>query len=508
MSAPVQVPGSFRTDGPDDWHRVHPVSPLVRGWVAVAAIIVVFGRTSLENGASYRSGSLEFNGAPVGVVAAVVSAAVVVFGVVFFLSWRFTRYQVTDDHVHVNSGVIFRQQRRARIDRVQAIDVVQPLVARAFGLAELRFDVADSGKSAMKLSFLKLDEAKRLRAAILARAAGVAADPAAPGVVAEAPERQVLALAPARILGATLLGPTTVVAVIVLAFCLALVAVTGEPATLVTLVPAIIGVGAGYWRSFTNDFNFRVALSADGVRLHYGMLETRAQTIPPGRVQAVGISQGLLWRACGWYRVHLNVAGLGDDRRDHESRTVLLPAGTLPEVMTVLALVFPDPGVANPLDVLAAGIRGKGGAQGFVHSPRRAFWLDPLAWRRNAYRATGTALLCRRGVLTRRLEVVPHERTQSLSLEQGPLMRALGLVDFALHSTRGPVTPVVRHMALPAGRALFDEQAARAATARRIHRPERWMTGAPGNGPAGNGPTGSGPTGSGPSKYLEEEHGR
>ena len=97
----------------------------------------------------------------------------------FFVSWRFTKYQVTDRHVNVNSGVIFRQQRQARIDRVQSIDIVQPLVARIFGLAELRFDVADSGAAAMNLAFVKLSEAHELRNEILARAAGLKA-PAAP----------------------------------------------------------------------------------------------------------------------------------------------------------------------------------------------------------------------------------------------------------------------------------------------------------------------------------------
>jgi len=173
--------------------------------------------------------------------------------------------------------------------------------------------------------------------------------------------------------------------------------------------------------------------------------------------------------------MHVNVAGYGADRREEGARTVILPAGKLPEVMTVLGLVFPDPGVENPIDVFAAGLRGRGDQQGFVHSPRSARWIDPLAWRYNAYRATTTALLCRHGFITRRLQVIPHERTQSLSLHQGPLMGALGLVDFELHSTSGPVHPLVRHMDLAAGLRLFDEQAARAAVARRIHRQERWM---------------------------------
>lgn len=468
--------GTFQTDSPDSWHRVHPVSPLVRGWVAVAAVLFIFGRNALDSLFTGRPNGPGISaGAPPVVIVAVVGAAVVVFGIGFFLSWRFTRYQVTDAHVHINSGIIFRQQRRASIDRVQSIDVVQPLVARAFGLAELKFDVADGGKSAFKLSFLKLDEAKRLRAAILARAAGVAVDPEAPGQVTEAPEQHVLALGPGRIIGSAVFSSLSVVAVVVLAGAVALAAWSGEVGVFVGFIPIFIGLGASYWKAITGDFNFRVALSPDGVRLHYGMLETRAQTIPPGRVQAVGISQGPIWRPFGWYRVHVNVAGYGDDRSDHGNRTVLLPAGTLNEVMAVLALVFPDPGVDSPFEVFTAGLRGPGNRQGFVHSPRAARWIDPLAWRYNAYRATSTALLCRHGVIFRRLEVVPHERTQSLSLRQGPIMAALSLVDFELHSTSGPIKPVVHHMALDAGRRLFDEQADRAATARRIHSSEHWL---------------------------------
>ncbi|MDD0859531.1 PH domain-containing protein [Arthrobacter alpinus] len=202
------APEGFATDGADTWHRVHPVSPFVRGWIAVAAVIFIFGRNSLDSlfSGGWQDGESVTGGTPVLFILIVVGAAVVIFGVAFFLSWRFTRYQVTDENVHINSGIIFRQQRRARIDRVQAIDVIQPLLARAFGLAELKFDVADGGKSAIKLSFLKLAEAKRLRAAILARAAGVTMDPDQPMDVQEAPETQVLALPPRRIIGAAFLA--------------------------------------------------------------------------------------------------------------------------------------------------------------------------------------------------------------------------------------------------------------------------------------------------------------
>ncbi|WP_394940548.1 PH domain-containing protein [Psychromicrobium sp. YIM B11713] len=464
----------FHTDSAQTWHRVHPASPAIRGWIAIVAVMVVLGRSFIEQlvQSTASRGERGGDGLPVWIVLLVIAAAVLVFGVGFVFSWFFTRYQVTDDHVRINSGFIFRQQRQARIDRVQAIDVVQPLLARIFNLAELKFEVADAGKSAMRLSFLKVDEAKRLRAAILARAAGVRVDPEHPSQVQEAPEQQILQLSPGRIIGATVFSVLSV-SLLIVSLGLVVLVILGWWGALIGFLPVLLGLFAGYWNAFSKDFNFRIALSPDGVRLHYGLLETRSQTIPPGRVQAVSINQGLIWRIFGWYRIQLNVAGYGNE--GEQNRSTLLPVGTVQEVLSVLSLVFPDPGVENPQAVFEAGLRGSAGAEGFQHSPPRAAWLGPFVWRRNAYRATRTALLCRHGVLTRRLQVVPHERTQSLQLKQGLLQRWLGLVDFELHSTPGPIRPLVRHLDLQTGRDLFSEQGARAATARRIAQSEHWM---------------------------------
>ena len=135
-------------------------------------------------------------------------------GVGYVLSWYFTRYQVAEGYVRINTGFLFKQQRQARLDRVQAIDIVQPLLARIFGLAELKFEVADAGESAVRLAYLRMDEARQLRATILARAAGVVPDPAQPGAAAaEAPEHAVLTVPPGRLIGSLLLSEQSVVVI-------------------------------------------------------------------------------------------------------------------------------------------------------------------------------------------------------------------------------------------------------------------------------------------------------
>ena len=81
---------------------------------------------------------------------------VLVAGAVLRLaSWLRTKYWIEADELRVDTGVLFRQSRRIRIDRLQGIDIVQPFVARLFGLAELRMDVAGGDREG-SLAFLPL----------------------------------------------------------------------------------------------------------------------------------------------------------------------------------------------------------------------------------------------------------------------------------------------------------------------------------------------------------------
>ena len=457
---------------------MHPASPFVRGWVALAAIGYFFGRDIfermlqgrpvLENGFAGRVPWLIAGGGIVLLIA--------VLG--FILTWYFTKYQVSEGYVRVNTGFVFRQQRQARLDRVQAIDIVQPLLARIFGLAELKFEVADAGESAVRLAYLRMDDARQLRATILARAAGVVQSSGRPEQAApEAPEYAVLSVPPSRLFGSLLLSEQSFFVVLGGIASVVLSAVTENRSFYFYLIPAVLGLAASYWQSFNKGYNFTAAISPDGIRLRYGLLDTQAQTLPPGRIQALKVVQPPLWRIFGWYRIQVNVAGYGAAGNNGEaaSRTTLLPVGKLPDVMTMLSLVLPDPGTREPGKVFAAGLTGLDSDGGFVTTPRRGRLLAPLGWRRNGFAATDTALLIRSGRWWRQLVMVPHQRTQSIALHQGPLARRFRLVDLVLHTTAGPVQPRLIQADLDEARALFDEQSARARLARKRQTSEQWL---------------------------------
>ncbi|MGO1509157.1 MAG: PH domain-containing protein [Actinomycetales bacterium] len=507
-------------DAGDGWRRVHPVTPVLLVWQVLAAIFAVLvfqvGQELIGTGGwnyvvDHIGTVLLWAGIGVGVV-------IVVVGIYSSLSWRKMRYRVDADGVELNQGILFRQERRSALSRVQAVDVQQPLLGRLFGLARVRVETAGSADSKVDIAFLKLTDATALRAEILARAAGVDLDEvrevaakaaagqdveAAVGEAVghdgadgrpgdgeggssgsltaartgyrEAPERVVFEIDNKRLVASAALSGGAILIALLVVITIVLLALGRPLEILYGFVPGALSVGAFVWSRFSGAFSFTTATSPDGIRVRRGLLETTSQTVPPRRVQAVRVTQPWLWRWRGWWRVEGYIAGYGvaEGQLGNESST-LMPVGTRAEALTALWLVVPDLGADDLPAVLDASLDGSGDAAGFLTSPRRARWLDPMAWRRQGVLVTREAILLRSGWLNRVLEVVPHGRTQSVGITQGPVERRLRIADLHMHTVLGPGQPSVHHLDETDALALLSHQAERARDARHREGPEEW----------------------------------
>lgn len=78
---------------------------------------------------------------------------------------------------------------------------------------------------------------------------------------------------------------------------------------------------------------------------------------------------------------------------------------------------------------------------------------------------------------------VPHQRTQSMALQQGPLARRFGVADLVFHTTAGPVVPRLYQADVEQAVQLFDQQAARAREARKRQTSEQWLAEVSGRAP-------------------------
>lgn len=525
--APPTPPGGFRSPLSDgEWHRMHPLTPLLRGGlvlVVVAGLIISNLRERLADFfiSSTVPGADGFEGQPgdpidfvlqhnlVLVALLVLAGLLLVLVGLFYLSWRFHTFRITGDDVEVKQGVLFRSQRRAPLDRVQGVNLTRPLIARLCGMAKL--DVLGAGSdSNVKLEYLSTRTAEAVRADILRLASGrklaeaVAAGrtPGMPrtGRVAQA-TTMVTDAVTGMVLGAEMpVEPASVVEIPMLRLLLShvfsqatlwlivLIALIAwgswqtTPVLLLSVIPAVIGVGTYWVRTLSKKFRYSIAPTPDGVRITYGLFTTITEILPPGRVHAIELSQPLLWRPAGWWVVRVNrLAGKSSSSRESEQAADALPVGDRADAERVMRLLLPDLADDAWSLVFDRGVlaRPKNGGDAFSTTPKRAWILRPLSWRRNGFVLTDHVLIMRRGFIWRKLVVVPLARLQSFGIEQGPVDRALGVAEVHAHTITGRVSGRLGAIDRDAVVALFAAAAAGAVRAGAGDRSHRWADGVP-----------------------------
>ncbi|MGY4858289.1 PH domain-containing protein [Cryobacterium sp. AP23] len=488
-----------------DWHRLHPASPLLRGGIFVFALLgfvianlrerlldLVFG-IPRDSGdpldAIYERGA-------VGWALLIAAGILLVILLAFTLSWRMHTFRVGDESVEVRSGILFRSHRQARLDRIQGVNIVRPLIPRLFGAAKLEVSVAGQDAN-VQLAYLGSALADGLRRDILQLASGARQPrgaavhqapvgavpddgqealpygpqaPVAEGPLAaahagrrqalnafasarageflapeldpdSAPPESVVRIPLLRLIGSIVFSGFTVFVVVAIVALIVSVIVGGSEWLLIALFPGLIASVGYYVSRFTKSLRYSIAGTTDGVRVGFGLLTTSNETLPPGRIHAIGVTQPLAWRPFGWWQISINKAGHSTNSgAAGQAATTVLPVGSLADVGKVLELILPGFDTDEQRALIQRGLTSRGGDDGFVNAPRRAAWLRPFSWRRTGYAVSTGAVLLRRGVLSRELVLVPLARLQSVGISQGPVRRRLRLASARLHTVAGPVS--------------------------------------------------------------------
>jgi putative membrane protein len=354
-------------------------------------------------------------------------AIVIVFGVI---SWLVTRWRIEDGDLRIETGVLRRQSQRFPLTQIQAIDIERPALARVFGLSELRLRMGGSSGGAGRLAYLTKNEADSVRAQLLALSRGSAQVRAQDPALAS--ERILTSVPVGRLIGSILIsGLAIVVVLMLLALLIAEVVV---PAAVMPIISSSGAIGIGlltvFWRRLNGGFRLTVAETADGLRLWSGLLDTSAETIPSGRIQAVQMIEPLLWRPLGWVRLEVDVAGRhrreGENAPEGRQLRAVLPVGTHQEANLLLGHLLPD----APSERSPAPTRAR------LKSPLR---YHNLSWGRNQRYAVTTT-----GRLARVTSWIPLGKLQSLRLVQGPIQRRLRLASIHLDTAGQSLHSVIR----------------------------------------------------------------
>ncbi|RSZ64202.1 hypothetical protein EAH68_04150 [Corynebacterium hylobatis] len=428
----------------EDYRRVHPLTPLLRFWTLILALIAVL-IVNLDLAAIGAALAWLGSGSILPVLLGIV-VFLAACGLVWLISriwWRATGYRLTAEEVSLKRGVLNTQLRTARYDRIQAVDVVESVIARIFRLAAVRVETAGGGDSVIEIAYLPRDVAEQLRAEVLGRSRGTtpapetAPEPAGRVVVPQIPITRSLA-------GAALQGLSISALLIILGLIL-------TPLTWAAAVPIAIGIVPVIWNQIDSSWQFTAHLADDTLHLSYGLADRRRQSIPLHRIHGVKVHQPILWRIPGWWYVQVSVAGYGAVDTKGTGTTRVLPVGSREQALQLLELVGPLD--AATIDAVA---RPEGATTPTFTSPPVAKWVSPVDLHQQAVTLLDDAVVVHRGRLARRVKIIHPSHIQELSLTRGPLQQLFGLCTVRFDLVPGPVTMAGEDLSPEDGRALLD----------------------------------------------------
>lgn len=320
-----------------------------------------------------------------GIIGLYIGASVFGIAILFAVIRYFTfRYQVIGNELHVEQGLVFRQQKAIPLDRIQNVDSVQNIFHRMFKVAEVRIETASGSEPEATMRVLGLQQLQQLRSSLHHAIADVAVgnldkDSA---VIAKSPMQElkagelVLAISSKQLLQLGLMSNRgQILAGVVLGYL-----VQGPTSSMIpswlnpfrsleNLDPsnrdsvrnAIRGVGSdttgavtslgGYihqwgtigivlfgvvafllliavFRLFSaiwhvlRFYDYRLTLHGDSLHVHCGLFTKISATIPRNRIQVISLNQTWLMKFFGFVSVQLETSGGSEESSEDATQTM------------------------------------------------------------------------------------------------------------------------------------------------------------------------------------------
>jgi len=299
---------------------------------------------------------------------AVVYLCFIVYRILYY---KTSGYELTENEIKCNRGVLFRKRSVLDYKKVHAINKKQNIFHRIFGIAILTVDSGSTNTSHQ--AEITIVEKDKIVDALL-NELNTLKEGGARNVESTQPKDELLLsdedslyrFTSGKKMLYTLINIAStafftalfaVLAIIVIGICKLML----QQNFLGTwgqyfLVAFLITVGAMLLfsmfsfigcliHSFVGYYKFKITRSGNDIQISYGLLERHTNTFSYDRIKAVKITQGLVQRMLGFAAIRLEVIGYtnntGDDNKNADLG-VLVPFCKYDEVGEILGKVLPD----------------------------------------------------------------------------------------------------------------------------------------------------------------------
>lgn len=281
-----------------------------------------------------------------------------------FLSWfRFT-YQLEEDQLRIERGILVRKKRTISKHRIQSIDLSQNIIHRIFGLTKVEIETAGSDSATdAALSAVAMNAGKALHDALKDKKAVNGTDTEGYTEEQELDVKQEAFLTKRKItIQALLITGSTSASFGILIGIFGVIFSQIE-----TLIPNHFYDEATRWLislgmqiiiilaiivlvflwllsilyTVIKDWNFTITRYEKELFITKGLLEKKQSTLPLKRIQAIGIKESPIHQLLGLVKVYVEIAS-GDANNRQEMHTIIFPLLRKKEFKSFLAAFLPE----------------------------------------------------------------------------------------------------------------------------------------------------------------------
>jgi putative membrane protein len=463
--------------------KLHPLTVPIRGGSRALGLAIagsVLGTMAQE---PLRELSVLPRWIPLGFVLAILFGGIAIGYEV--LRYRIFAYELTDETLNIDSGVLFRREREIPLGRIQNVDMTRSVVQRAIGIAAVGIETAGGSSTEASLQFVSRPEAKRLQEGIRTRKRELEATgerltetdagdpvPGADEAVLFELEDESLVLYSLLSFDPRALSVLFVVLPTGAPLLSGYVEGTAPALLLVFVAFGVLLAALGVWllsafARFVSYYGFTLTRVGEELRYERGLLQRYDGSIPEEKIQTIVVDENVLMRHFEYASLSIETAGYGPGEADGSESAVplarredLLELAREVEAFGSLEFERPAPAArrryAVRYGIVVTGLVGLALAVNqFVLSVPWFLLLPlyavvPLAarkkWMHRGWGLTSGYITTRSGFWRRRTHVVPDDRVQTVIDRRTLFQRRwrLGTVVIDTASSGGFVSPEAR----------------------------------------------------------------
>jgi putative membrane protein len=412
-----------------------------------------------------------------------------------FLYWQRYTFQVIDNELHLRQGIIFRKQRTIPRERIQAIDFVEGILHRVFGLVAVRVQTAGGSEPGFSLIGISRADAEALRRELSLRPSQVheihesgmvsdaELDPEAPAQsLTSAEPEPIRRLSVDQLLLAAATSGSIGIALPIVASGISILNNAIPNVDLFEVGTMLFG-GVSWWSialfvllaawvlSFFGTIlahaGFTIRRSDDNLLIERGLIEKRRATVPLNRIQAIRVVDGVLRQPFGYTMIRVESAGYGEDAGESSVVFPMLPRSEVSDFLNQAVPEFawhPEHFARPPrrairryitrstliglfIAALAIAIFYPIGLWALATLPFFAVF-GYLSYRDAGWATSEGTLVLRYRTLARSTAIIPKRRIQSSDATQNILQRraSLGNISATVASGVSGATFTVMHL--------------------------------------------------------------